>query len=182
MNNPNVVPEMTANRPADEEVYFQTELYYEAIDGVYQERKSNAASSIYLSSKKIKEKSNLDNFKNLNASEISNLIYLSDLKCFSALQSIYTLFLNKSNTIENLIGQVCDRSSGGEFVGPRFDRTHLSEFSAEVIDRILSLDINFVESIRILPDLNIVLRKHTLKESKNNSSGYSIVSLLVNFY
>lgn len=102
----------------DEEIYFQTEMYCEAIDGIYQERKNQSASASSClsssssstssgSSKKAKEKLAIDYFKNLTTLEICNLVYLIDLKCFSSLQSVYALFMSKSNSIGNLSAQIC---------------------------------------------------------------------------
>lgn len=152
-----------AGRQCEEKIYFQTELYCEAIDGIYQERKSNA---MYLSNKKMREKSTLDYFKNLNRLEICNLIYLIDLKCFSALQSIYALFLSKTNTIGNLNSHMASTTSAV----PKLDKSNLSEFSAQVLNNISTFNVNFADSIRLLPDMDLVLKKHSLKESKSNSS------------
>lgn len=186
----------------DEEIYFQTEMYCEAIDGIYQERKNQSIStaaaaatttgssachittSSVSGSKKAKEKLAIDYFKNLTTLEICNLIYLIDLKCFSSLQSVYALFLSKSNTIGNLSAQMSSSlgctidmagsSSLAQQQLPPFrqlDRSNLSEFTADVVGNILGYNRNFVESVRLLPDLSIVLKKHKLKENRNNSSG-----------
>ena len=166
-------------RATEEEVYFQTEIYCEAIDGIFQERKS-AVSSIYLSGKRIKEKSAIDYFKSLNTLEICNLIYLIDLKCFSALQSIYSLFLSKSNSILNLNSLMLTMSSmntgSSSDAVPKLEKSGLlSDFSTDVINNILAFNVNFVDSVRLLPDVTLVLKKHSLKESRHNSSGYIFI-------
>lgn len=53
----------------------------------------------------------------------------------------------------------------------QLDRSSLSEFTADVVGNILSFNRNFVESVRLLPDLSIVIKKHKLKENRNNNSG-----------
>lgn len=192
----------TSSNPgtADEQVYFQTEMYCEAIDGIYQERRNATSCPSSLGSannnsnncastggsKKGRDKQTVDYFKNLTALEICNLLYLIDLKCFSTLQSIYALFLSKSNTIGNLSTQMglpsssssaSSSSSSMSLVGWEanarhyLDRNNLSEFTADVITNILAFNKNFVDSVRILPDLCLVLKKHKLKENKNNNSG-----------
>ena len=164
----------------DEEIYFQTEMYCEAIDGIYQERNKHTTASSCLSlnstssSKKTKEKlTAVDYFKNLTTQEICNLVYLIDLKCFSSLQSVYALFLSKSNSIGNLSGQLgrVTSSSSDSSNNHQLDRSNLSEFTSDVINNILAFNKNFVDSVRLLPDVSLVLKKHTLKESKHNSSG-----------
>lgn len=153
---------------SDEDVYFQTELYFEAIDGIHQERKM--AGNLNLSNKKnVKEKLSAEYFKNLNTLEISNLIYLVDMKCFSTLQSIYALFLSKSNTIQNLSTLI--NAIGNDLSKVEIGKSNLCEFSSEILNNIISYNMSFAESVRLLPDLSLILKKHSLKETRSNSTG-----------
>ncbi|CAF0823180.1 unnamed protein product [Brachionus calyciflorus] len=141
------------NNPNDHEETFITELYTEAIDGIYQDRG--------------RKKDRVDYFKNLSNLEILNLIYLQDLKCYSIIQSSYALFLTKSNLMQNL-----------ESLMAKIEVNNLNQIIDNLAfkDNLMSIiqfDSKYYESIRLLPDLGLVLLKHSIKELKNSKSRLS---------
>ena len=149
------------NFETQNEVYFTTEIYYEAVDGIYQERKSTNATSNSLNQKKAKEKYKyLKNFRNLTNMEIANLVYLSDLKCFSTLQSSYALFLSKSSSISNL-------SSLLDLKPAHLLNTN-QPISSEALSNIYDYNASYFDCIRILPDLNTIPKNSISKHAKNN--------------
>jgi len=154
------------------EISFTTEMYFESIDGIYREKKAaNLSNSTFnLNSKKIMRDKlkHLRNFRNLTNSEIINLIYLTDLKCYSALQSSYALFLSKTNPVANLTN-LLNISSPNSF------QSHQYFHSASNLINIYEYDSNYFDSIRILPDLNII-PKNSLVKLNNNSKMSSVRS------
>ena len=161
------------------EVSFTTEIYVEAVDGIYREKKStNLSNSTFnLSSKKImREKLRyLRNFRNLTNSEIINLIYLTDLKCFSSLQSSYALFLSKTNPITNLTGLLnVFTTTSNDFQPQQYFHS-----SSNLIN-IYEYDCNYFECIRILPDLNIIPKASLIKLNKNNKMSSVRSTYLIN--
>ncbi|RNA15440.1 hypothetical protein BpHYR1_032625, partial [Brachionus plicatilis] len=137
------------------EIYFVTEIYAEAIDGVYQER--------------ARKKDRIDYFKNLTNNEILNMIYLQDYKCFSILQSSSALFLSKNNLYENLNGLI---SKSELTKAAKIEDSELKE----MLDKILDFEDKFYDCIRLVPDLNVILCKHLLKELGKKSTLVNPVS------
>ncbi len=138
-NNPN-------GEKKSEKVFFRTELYFEDIQGVSKQY------SVFRS----KEMNKIgDYFKNLTNNEIVNLIHLIDLKAFLSLQSIYSLFLNKSDFIENV-------SAFRHY--SKVDLENLC--SSSTLTKIQNFEPEFFDLIRILPDLNILFRRNSFKLSK----------------
>ena len=145
----------------ESEVYFTTELYSEVIDGVYQDqdKKQNQTTD--------NKKPQCDYFKHLTHTEILNLIFLIDLRSFVTIQSISTLFLNKSNSILNLYSLLNGYESAGDSLTP-LPKSGNYFFSQETATKILNYNPNFYESIRMLPDLNLITK--SLQSLVNNQS------------
>jgi len=123
-------------------VYFLTEIYSEVISGIYQDKKQ--ASLINESKANI-----CDYFRNLNHKEIINLMFLIDLKSFSTIQSVSALFLVKSNSILNLYSLL---NTNNEEV---YSNNNNNMIETSFI-KVAQLNSNFYDSIRILPDLNLI--------------------------
>ena len=161
------------------EISFTTEIYVEAVDGIYQEKKSTnlTSSSFNLNAKKNKSDKfrHLRNFRNLTNLEIVNLIYLTDLKCFSILQSSYALFLSKSNPILNLtalLGNVVksnNPASGVILEGSCFQPKAYFCSTPSLLN-VYDYNTNYFDCIRVLPDLNIIPKNTLVKLSKNSKS------------
>ena len=162
------------------EVYFTTELYSEAIHGIYQEKKAlNSCSfSNLLGTVKNKSKDKdkySEYFRNLNYMEILNLIFLTDFKCYQTLQSSHALFLQKSNSIENLyallklnISSAKHRQTGQSGESMFLSNLYIKDFVGDGLDSnalssIDSFNTSFYESIRILPDLSLIPKKQMPK-------------------
>lgn len=137
----------------DNEVYFVTEIYAENIDGVYKERTYKKD--------RIRKKDRIEYFKNLNNNEIINMIYLQDYKCFSILQSSFALFFSKNNLYENL-NELISKSELSVVIE--------NEEIKDILNKILDFEDKFYDCIRLVPDLNIILNKHLLKELGKKSS------------
>jgi hypothetical protein len=159
------------------EISFTTEMYFESIDGIYREKKAAnlSNSTLNLNSKKIMRDKlkHLRNFRNLTNSEIINLIYLTDLKCYSALQSSYALFLSKTNPVANLTN-LLNISSPNSF------QSHQYFHSASNLINIYEYDSNYFDSIRILPDLNIIPKTSLVKLNNNNKMSSVRSTYLIN--
>jgi hypothetical protein len=160
----------------DLEISFTTEIYVEAVDGICREKKltSLSNSTFNLNSKKMMRDKlkHLRSFRNLTNSEIINLIYLTDLKCFSTLQSSYALFLSKSNPVANFTSLLSSTSNGFH--------SHQYFHSTSNLINIYEYDCNYFESIRILPDLNIIPKSSLVKLNKNNKMSSVRSTYLIN--
>ena len=171
------IPADTTNQA---EVYFTTELYSEAIHGIYQEKKAfNSCSFSNLlggAKNKSKDKEKYSEyFRNLNYMEILNLIFLTDFKCYQTLQSSHALFLQKSNSIDNLYAllKLNISSSKHQQAGQLGENMYLSNLyikdfvgdglDTNVLNSIDSFNTSFYESIRILPDLSLIPKKQIAK-------------------
>ncbi len=137
-------------KAAAENVYFRTEVYFEDIQGVSKQYNLFKSKEMH----KIG-----DYFKNLTKSEIVNLIHLIDLKAFLSLQSIYALFLNKAEFIENV--SAFRHYSKVDLENLCFNST---------LAKIQGFDLEFFDSIRILPDLNVLFRRNSFKLNKMDFS------------
>lgn len=163
-------------------VSFTTELYAEVIDGVYQERKNinlNSMSMGFPFGKRSKDKDKYSEyFRNLTYSEILNLIFLTDLKCFLTLQSSHALFLQKNAFISNLYSmlnttapysgnhgnqQLTASSDKKKFVTNVYLKDSSSDDNTSNIYN-NNYNTNFYESIRILPDLKLLPKKTVRSE------------------
>lgn len=145
----------------DSEIYFVTELYTEAIDGVYKNRNG--------------KKDRIDYFKNLTNNEILNMIYLQDYKCFSILQSSFALFLSKNNLYENLNELI----SKSESAKPASINTDDSEIK-DMLSKILNFEDKFFDCIRLVPDLSLILQKYFIKDLDKKSTLVNPVYQLLN--
>lgn len=137
----------------DDEVYFVTEIYAENIDGVYKERTCKKDH--------MRKKDRIEYFKNLTNNEILNMIYLQDFKCFSILQSSFALFFSKNNLYENL-NELISKSELSVVIE--------NEEIKDMLKKILSFEDKFYDCIRLVPDLNVILYKHLLKELGKKST------------
>jgi hypothetical protein len=134
-------------------IFFSTELYVESIDGICQRRKAHLNSNMTSNSNKPKERLH-DYFRNLTNLEIINLIYLIDFKCFNCFQSIHALFLSESNALKNM----------NHFLGQsmtKFTNQNMNEYLFD-----FNFDSNYLDSIRILPDLSVLAFKSLNKLSQ----------------
>jgi len=101
----------------------------------------------------------------LNYTEILNLIFLTDLKCSLTLQSGYALFLKKNNSIANLYALLnlnANNSSSTESPKPPITNVYLKDSATQ--DHTSNVynnnyNINFFDSIRLLPDLRLLPKK-----------------------
>jgi len=103
----------------------------------------------------------------LNYTEILNLIFLSDLKCSTTLQSGYALFLKKNNSIANLYSLLNlnannSSSTAAESPKPFITNVYLKDSATQ--DHTSNIynnnyNINFFDSIRLLPDLRLLPKK-----------------------
>ena len=151
----NIQDEYSREKQEVDSAYFRTEIYFEDIDGINKHKSAHNLASKDLSGNRL-----IEYFKNLSNLEIINLIYLIDMKAFLSLQSIYALFLCKSDFIENL-------SSFDNF--SQVDLQSLC--SDSILASIQNYNMEFFDSIRILPDLKILLRKHSFKTA--NKIGFA---------
>ncbi len=146
-------------------VYFKTEVYYEAIDGIKKNRKRNPPSNSGDNNQQQTTTVNtpIDYFRNLSNIEIVNMIYMIDFKAFLTIQSMYAMFLSKGNCLQTMFSLL--NSS-------RIDQTDLnnSHFSESILSNFKNYDSEFLDSIRLLPDINILLKKHGSRLSKNDSN------------
>lgn len=164
-------------------VSFTTELYAEVIDGVYQERKNinlNSMSMGFPFGKRSKDKDKYSEyFRNLTYTEILNLIFLTDLKCFLTLQSSHALFLQKNTFISNLYSMLnstapySSSSHGNQQLTASPDKKrfmtniYLKDSSSDDSTSNIynnNYNTNFYESIRILPDLKLLPKKKVRSE------------------
>ena len=99
-------------------------------------------------------------FRNLNYSEILNLIFLTDFKCFLTLQSSFALFLQKNNSISNLYSllNLSNEKSENKHINNLYLKDSCTE---DITSNIYNNNYNtgFFDSIRILPDLKLLPRK-----------------------
>jgi len=181
---------------ANPELYFTTELYIEAISGVYQAKLSAAKdkpqAGEMANSKTAKSsehsKDNFNYFKDLTYQQILNLIYLNDLKCFNVIQSCYSFYLepnaagkhfssvsantpissNQLKIFYSLLNILTSYSSNMNRQATaqwnHLFNAMLNSPTLSALKNTLNNHISFSESIRLLPDLNLILPRSCLND------------------
>lgn len=140
-------------------VHFRTELYYEAIEGVsinyhpgllnLSKNNTKRAQRYNTYYRKYVKKST-SHYMKLTNSQIVDLIYLMDLKAFIALQSISTVFSHTSDFLNYM--SMFRHFSNSDFQGLLTSNTNLSA------------DTDVFDLIKLLPDLGILFRNHSLSK------------------
>ena len=151
------------------EIFFTTEMYSEVMDGVFVERRSNSSQGLSLGNKsglrRIKERSGFaTHFRNMSYKEILNLIFLTDLRCFLSIQSCNALFLAKGNGQGNLSSMIDSKEK-------IVDSLYLMETNSTnaALSGVCNYNSSFYESIRFLPDLNMMPRKMDSRGKNENN-------------